>query len=162
MIRKTLLFLLLALVVVTVMDLWRGKDLPKGALPDTRWITLDAQHVDLVEQSYGEPVIVYFWGSWCPVCHVLTPSVDWVDNYLPVVSVAMSSGSAHQVQRYLQNNNYQLAVVNDPNAAISGQWGVPVTPAFAIVRNGEIHSFTAGVTTPLGLYARWLWAYAAG
>ena len=159
MIKKVLLYALLALLVVTVVDLWRGKDLPAGPLPEQQWQSLQYQAVDIVERSYQEPVIVYFWGTWCPVCSVITPSVDWLAGYLPVVSVAMTSGTDAELRRYLVQNDYQLAVINDPQAAISKQWGVAVTPAFAIVSDGEVQSFTAGPTTPLGLYARWLWAH---
>lgn len=158
MIKKLLIFFVVALTVITVMDVWRAQDLPAGKVPATTWQTLKYEHVDLLEQSYVEPVIVYFWGSWCPVCHVITPGVDWLAGYVPIVSVAMTSGTDAQVRRYLVDNDYQFKVVNDPEARISNQWGVPVTPAFAVIKNGEVHSFTAGATTPLGLYARWLWA----
>lgn len=158
MIKKLLIYFVLALLVLTAMDIWRGQDLSKGQLLEDTWQTVRYEQVNLVEQSYEEPVIVYFWGSWCPVCHVISPTVDWLASYLPVVTVAMSSGTDAQVRNYLARNDYEFKVVNDPEARLSNQWGVPVTPAFAIVKDGEIHSFTAGATTPLGLYARWLWA----
>ncbi|CAB0150779.1 Thioredoxin C-1 [Pseudidiomarina piscicola] len=158
MIKKLLIYFMLALLVLTAMDIWRGQNLPKGQLLEDTWQTVRYEQVNLVEQSYEEPVIVYFWGSWCPVCHVISPTVDWLASYLPVVTVAMSSGTDAQVRNYLARNDYEFKVVNDPEARLSNQWGVPVTPAFAIVKDGEIHSFTAGATTPLGLYARWLWA----
>ncbi|MBY6064168.1 protein disulfide oxidoreductase [Pseudidiomarina sediminum] len=158
MFKKLLGFLLMVMVVVTVMDVWRGKDLPVGELPESVWMTITEQQRDIIAESYEQPVIVYFWATWCPVCSTITPSVDWLAGHLPVVTVAMRSGTDAELQRYVTQNDYQMVVVNDATGRLSQQWGVPVTPAFAIVSEGEIQSFTAGLTTPMGLYARWLWA----
>lgn len=158
-VKQGILYLLLMLVVVTVMDLWRAKDLPAGALLAQSWQTTQGEMVNVVEQSYQQPVIVYFWGTWCPVCSVVSPGVDWLAQYTPVVSVAMQSGNDASLRHYAAEHGYQMAVVNDQTGMLSQQWGVPVTPAFAIVRNGEIESFTAGFTTPVGLYIRWLLAH---
>lgn len=158
MIKKVLGFFVMLLVVMTVMDVWRGKDLPVGELPESVWVTIAAQQRDIIAESHQQPVIVYFWATWCPVCSTITPGVDWLADHVPVVSVAMRSGTDQELQAYLQQNDYQMVVVNDATGQLSHQWGVPVTPAFAIVSEGEIQSFTAGVTTPVGLYVRWLWA----
>ncbi|RUO76653.1 protein disulfide oxidoreductase [Pseudidiomarina taiwanensis] len=157
--KQGLIYLVLILIVVTIMDLWRGKDLPKGVLTEQVWQTTQGEQVNVVAQSFKEPVIIYFWGTWCPVCSVVTPSVDWLDGMAPVVSVAMQSGTDASLRHYAAEHGYTVAMVNDASGSLGQSWGVAVTPAFAIVRNGEIESFTAGFTTPFGLYIRWLLAH---
>lgn len=144
--------------LISAVDWWRSGDVAKQVPRHLLNLqALDGTTYDLAALSTDKPVIVYFWGTWCPVCPTTSPTVDWFSDRYSVLSVAMSSGSPKQVQRYLTNNDYQFATVNDPRNAIAQQWGVQVTPTIAIIINQQVVSVTTGVTTPVGLQLRiWL------
>ncbi|WP_117232874.1 protein disulfide oxidoreductase [Vibrio maerlii] len=158
-IREILFTLALITVLSFAMDVWRSQDMPQVELPEVQGFTTSGQVVDVITMSKEKPVLVYFWATWCPACKFVTPTVNWMSDseHYSVVGIPISSGSDERVSRFLQAHDYQFENLNDPTGRISRQWGVSVTPTVVIVRNGEIHSATTGITTPPGLLARvWL------
>jgi len=149
-------FLVLMAAMIAVSDYWRGRDLPEQALPAIPMTTLAGDRIDLDAMSQDAPVLVYFWATWCGICPAVSPSVDWLSPRHQVVSVALSSGDGERVRRYMQAKGYDFPVVNDPEGRIGQAWGIGATPSVAIIHRGEITSFTAGITTPPGLWLR-LW-----
>jgi len=74
-----------------------------------------------------------------------------------VITIALSSGNQKEVQRYLQENDYQFPVLNDPDGKISQAWGVSLTPTFFIINSqGKVSSVTTGISSAWGLKIR-LW-----
>jgi thioredoxin-like negative regulator of GroEL len=147
-------YLVLILIVTTAVDLWRGKDLPQGELPNISGITLQGEMVDIHVQSKDQAVLVYFWGTWCPVCNFVSPAVNTLSNYYPVMTVAMNSGSDEKLQAYLNHNDYQFAVINDPSSNIAQQWAIQVTPTILVFKGGELTYYTSGFTSIVGLWWR--------
>ncbi|MDO8861837.1 protein disulfide oxidoreductase [Haliea sp. E1-2-M8] len=152
----TALLWLVALVAVPLLiDQWRHRDAP-DTLPPQVLLELDGTRLDLQQMSRDQPVLVYFWATWCPICRLVSPSVDALRDTHPVVSIAMSSGTPEQVADYAAEHELGFRIVNDPDGHISRAWGVGVTPTLAVVHRGEIRSMTSGVTTPPGISLR-LW-----
>jgi thiol-disulfide isomerase/thioredoxin len=54
----------MALVITTLVDLWRSPTLPAGAM-EAPFTLQDGTTTTLVEQSRGKPLLVYYWASWC-------------------------------------------------------------------------------------------------
>lgn len=110
--------------------------------------------------DYSEkPTLVYFWGSWCPICKTTSPFVSTLsaDNDYQIHSVALSSGSDHDIELYMIKNGYQFPVINDDSGQISESWGVAVTPSiFVINQKGEISHTSTGMTSLWGMRLR-LW-----
>ena len=153
------LYLLLMIMVIVAVDWWRSRAIPTGQLPQVPLYTLSGEAIDLHALSSEQPVLVYFWASWGPVCPSVTPSIDWLDGRLPVVSIALRSGSDEQLQRYMQQKGYSFTTIHDSTGQLTQQWGVTMTPALAIVKNGRIVSFTAGFSAPPGILVRWWLAH---
>ena len=74
------------------------------------------------------------------------------------MAVALTSGDNKRIQRYLAAKEYNFAVVNDASGLISREWGVSVTPTLLVINKGQITSVTTGFTSPLGIWARLLFA----
>jgi len=155
-IKEVILFLLLAVALGWAIDAWRSQSLPAGSAPKLIATSVQGEKIDLQALSQDQPVILYFWAIWCPVCSAVTPSIDFMADYYPVVSVALSSGDDQRIRQYLRAKEYEVSVVNDPKGAISRDWTVSVTPTIFIIDKGEIRSVTTGFTSPFGIWLRLL------
>lgn len=154
--KGTVFYILFAGLLMFSVDAWRTKDMPTYDVPPLAGVTLNGERVDVIEMSKGEPVIVYFWATWCAACKFVTPTVNWFDGKYQVVGVSLNSGADERVRRYMKAKAYEFHNINDLKGNISRQWGIAVTPTIAIIKDGEIKSVTSGITTPWGLIAR-LW-----
>ena len=84
--------------------------------------------------------------------------MSWLSSDHHVVSVAITSGDNARLTTFMSYKDYEFPVINDSTGSISKEWGVTATPSIVIVKNGEISSITTGVTTPMGLWLRLLFA----
>lgn len=155
--------LFFAVIIIAVasyaMDFYHCNAAPKGKAPEIQAFDIDGQLIDVNAMSQNDqPVIVYFWATWCGACKWVSPTVDWFTDDYPVVTVALSSGKDERVHSYLDAKQYHFSVINDQQGTISREWGIRVTPTIAIIKNGEIKYLTAGITTPWGLWLRMLFA----
>ncbi|MCK8044664.1 protein disulfide oxidoreductase [Shewanella sp. 1CM18E] len=156
---KQLLFMLVLLTVFSAaLDIWRSRDIPKTDLPNIQATTLQGEQIELLAMSHEQPVLLYFWGTWCPVCSFVSPSVNVMSGSYPVVSVAMTSGPDKKMQQYLQHKGYKFAVVNDASGEIAQQWSMQVTPTLMVIKEGELAYYTSGFTSLPGIWWRMLFA----
>lgn len=141
--------LLVLFAVLLAVEAWLTRDAVQGRaplLPDLPAIT---------ERAH----MVYFWGTWCPVCRTQQSTINAVARTYPLYSVAMQSGSRKEVEAYLAAHGLQWPTQNDEQGVVAGQWGVRGVPAvFIIDRHGRIRFVTRGYSTPWGLRLRLWWA----
>lgn len=155
--RQVLQMVVILTLVSVAVDWYRTRDINKDIAPDLAAVTIADVPVNVIEQSYQQPVVVYFWATWCPACKFVSPSVSWVSQYYAVVGVSSASGEGQRVAQFMQASDYQFDNVNDPNNQFMRAWGVQVTPTIFIVHQGKIENITTGITTPIGIVARiWL------
>ena len=154
--KSSLFYILMFVVISVAVDLWRTRDFTSSESPTTQATTLSGNDIDLDTLSQDNPVVVYFWATWCGACKFVTPTINWLSQYYDVVAISASSGEARRVQAFLNSHNYQFENINDPRSQLSSRWNLKVTPTIAIVENGQIKNITTGITTPIGLLAR-LW-----
>ncbi|ABM26760.1 MULTISPECIES: protein disulfide oxidoreductase [Shewanella] len=157
-IKQLALWLLIVLVLTSVMDIWRGKDIPRDNLPPLQGMTLTGVEVDIAKLSQDQAVLVYFWGTWCPVCNYVSPAVSQMSAYYPVVTVAMSSGEDDKLRKYLQHQGYGFDTINDSDSKIARDWSLQATPTIMIVKEGELKHYTTGFTSLPGMWWRMLLA----
>lgn len=139
-------------VIVYGVSLFLQRDMVSGKAPALSGETLQGAPLTLRPH---ETTLVYFWGTWCPACKVTSPAVDDLSREYKVISVAMASGTPHEVRDYMKQHHYNFPVILDDQAA-SDSWGASGLPAIYIVRDGEIKFKTRGVTSQWGLEWR-LW-----
>ncbi|QUJ66207.1 protein disulfide oxidoreductase [Photobacterium sp. GJ3] len=154
--REIAFFSVLLTGVTVAADLWRSQSVPDDVPFTLKATDIHGQPVDLAALSQDQPVLVYYWATWCGVCRFVTPSVNWLSQYYPTVGISLSSGPDEKLQRYFEHKALDFPNVNDPNNVLGRQWGVAFTPTIFIVRDGKVESITSGITTPMGMLAR-LW-----
>lgn len=156
-VRGWLLNLLLVLLILGGVQWWKARSLASGQAPPLRGVTLSGQTLDLAALR-GEPVLVHFWATWCPICRLGNGAIDDIARDHRVVTVALQSGDIPEIQRYMTSEGLSFEVLPDETGALASQWGVPGVPTtFILDRFGHIAYSTMGFSTKWGLRAR-LWA----
>ena len=156
-VAKNLLIYGLAFVVIYMaINWWRQPVMP--ANPQLQLTDYQGQSVDLAAMSRDKPTLVYFWGTWCPVCRVTSPTIDKLTaatNY-PVVTIAIKSGSDEELHSYLTEHHYQFTTINDQEGEIFADWQGQVTPSYVVLKNGEMTQGLTGIQPLWSLKLR-LW-----
>ncbi len=149
-VQTALVFLLVSLFL----DWVRKPEEPAGAAG--RPLTmLSGQRLTLEQLGRDRAVLVYFWGSWCGVCRYQSPIIDdLAADGVPVVGVAVRSGSASEVAAYMEKRGLGFPTVNDEDGSLSGAWRIVATPTVVLVKNGKMIHYTTGISSYWGLRAR--------
>ncbi len=66
----------------------------------------------------SEPVVVYFWASWCGPCRLMSPIIDWVAKTYPDLKV--------------------VKMEVDPNPQSVAKCKVQGVPSLALFQSGEL------------------------
>lgn len=154
-----------ALVVVGIVagvQFWQALDLPRGpapalagTLPDGRPASLAA----LLGAASGQPVLVTFWATWCPVCKAEEGNIAAVAQAWPTLTVAMQSGERIAVAQHLFERGLRFAALVDAAGRLASDWQVRGVPTHFIVDSRGIIRFrVVGYATEWGLRARLWWA----
>ncbi|MCU7800214.1 MAG: protein disulfide oxidoreductase [gamma proteobacterium symbiont of Lucinoma myriamae] len=147
---------IILIAILYLFNLYQTRNMPDIA-PALYAQLISGESVELSQMIKGSPVLIYFWGSWCPICSYTSSTVTELSREYQVITIALSSGSEEQVFSYLKKNKYYFPVINDPDGIISQKWGVFVIPSFFIINShGEISSVTTGISSVWGLRFR-LW-----
>lgn len=157
--------LLLALFAFAA-DWWRRPMMPEGAAAQPLRLlsgspngTAAERSVVLAQAGSGRTVLLYFWSSWCGVCRHTSPAVERLHREgVPVIGMAVRSGSDADVLAYLRGQGWDFASANDDDGTFARQWQMKVTPTFVLLREGRVVHTTTGVASYWGLKARLLLA----
>jgi len=150
---EILVILLVYFAIRTYMQ-WH---LASGTLPPLHAETLRGQLFDSTIPRKG-PLLVHFWASWCPVCHLEQKSIQSLSQDYPVISIALNSGDGKDVLHFLQQQGVSFPVINDPEGDIARHFGVTGVPvSFVVDANNQVRFVESGYTTGWGLRLRmWL------
>jgi peroxiredoxin len=128
----------------------------EGKAPPLQASTLEGTNIDL-DNHDDWPLLIHFWATWCPMCRLEASTIDELSQSYAVVSVAMQSGQAHEVAKYLQRHGLAFSTINDPKGQISSAWRVKGVPtSFIIDKDRSIRFTTVGYTPGFTLRLR-LW-----
>lgn len=159
--RRWILELVLLIGVVLLVRAWLARDLAHGPAPEFEAVLLDGTPVALAGFA-DDPMLLHFWATWCPICRLEEGEIMRLSRSHPVLTIAMQSGTAAEVDAHLTERERELAVVNDPDGALARRYGVRAVPStFLIDRDGQIVFRKQGYAPPLELrfrlwLARWL------
>ena len=157
--------LALVLLVVLGVQTWQTRHVPAEPLPDLPLALLGTNgHVVQTSlrqwraQHGNRAVAVHVWAEWCPICRAEEGSVTALGEDWPVLTVAMQSGEAAQVQRVLRQRKLPWATAVDPRGTLAAALGVRAVPAFAVIdRQGRLRLPSVGYTTGIGMRLRLWW-----
>lgn len=87
--------------------------------PDFRLATLDGDEFYLSDFR-GKVVMLNFWGTWCPPCRKEIPDlVNLQEKYnkdgLEIVGITINSGSASDIQKFVNEKNINYTILTDFN-----------------------------------------------
>lgn len=153
---KLLLEITILLLLVLAMEAFLTRNTASGVAPDIVATTIQGEAFTL-QGMRGNPAIIHFWASWCPICELEQGTIDSLASDYPFISVAMQSGSASEVATYLREQGVSYPVVNDPEGVLAKRYGVSGVPAtFILDADGMVRFVTRGYTSSTGLRIR-LW-----
>lgn len=147
---------LVFIAIYSAVNWWRQPVMP--ANPQLQLTDYKGQAVDLAAMSADQPTLVYFWGTWCPICSVTSPTIDKLSNTsnYPVVTIAIQSGSNQELDNYLTENNFSFTTINDQQREIFADWQGQVTPSYVVLKDGEMTQGLTGIQPLWSLKLR-LW-----
>ncbi len=150
--------IVLVLALIVGVRAWQQSGTARGPAPALAGVLLDGRSYALAPAA-GQPVLVHFWATWCPICRAEQGSIEALARDYPTVTVAMQSGGDAEVVRYLRSESLSFPVLNDPDGVLAAHWGVRGVPASFIVDGaGQIRFVEVGYTTGVGLRLRLWWA----
>lgn len=158
----------LMLAVFIGVQAWQTRGVAQGPLPNLALTLIERdgsrQTTTLAawrERHAGQPVALYLWAEWCPICKVQQPNVTALVGDLPLLTIAMQSGQPDAVARLLAQRQLPWPTLVDPRSELSRSLGFGSVPAFVVIdANGALRTPTVGYTSELGMRARLWWARA--
>jgi thiol-disulfide isomerase/thioredoxin len=155
--KKWAIEILVFVIVVAGIRAWQQRDMVSGVAPPLQGTTLAGLPYKLPAHP-DKPVLVHFWATWCPICRTEQGAIDAIAKDHPeTITVAMQSGSAIEVSRFMREQKLSFPALNDSDGGISRAWGVNGVPAsFIISPDGKIRFVEVGLTSGIGLRFR-LW-----
>ena len=164
--RRRLWQVALVLVVFWAVQAVMTRDAVKGPAPPLAGWSVQGPYVrlqEVLETAGGDPVMVHFWATWCPICRAEMSTIAAVARDHAVITVAMQSDPA-AVTHYLNENGLNFVTLVDDGGALARRYGVRGVPAtFIIAADGEIDAVDVGFSTELGLRVRlWLAGWRRG
>jgi len=154
---SVLLQLLLLLGFVVVLGYWTSRDMVRGPAPLIIDQQLSGEPYDLAGFR-GEPVFIYFWAPWCPICKLQDSSIDAIAKDYHVITIASWVDTKAEVVANMQQRNLSFPVIVDEQGEWAKLYGVKAVPAsFFMGKNGEISFVESGYTSEIGMRFRLWW-----
>lgn len=146
------IFILLYLGVRAYMQ-WH---LASGTVPAIHAETLAGKRFDMNQPRKG-PLLIHFWATWCPICRLEQQGIQAISRDYPVISIALNSGEAAAIRKFMRQHGLDFPVINDPDGEIARRFGVTGVPvSFVVGSHNRIRFVERGYTTEWGLRLR-LW-----
>ena len=153
---KLTLEILFIAVLFFAIKAYMQRNLIDGPAPLVEGDLLSGQSISL-HSFKGQPVLLHFWATWCPVCKLEQGSIEAISKDHNVITIAMNSGNKLEVQAFLEENQLSFPVIVDENGRIAERFGVSGVPTSFIIDNSGNIAFTeVGYTSSWGLRLR-LW-----
>lgn len=97
----------------------------------------------------GTPLLVFFWGTWCPACKeeisLLEKFYNTYTGELKLFTIVIDGESERTVKRIVRDQKITLPVLLDRKEQVARKFGVRMIPtAFFINRDGLMEGMVVG------------------
>jgi len=152
--RELIVFVVVLFVVSTLLDLYRAPKLSSDTIPDINATLVDGSRFDSAKYD-GKPIMINFWGTWCPVCATEATNIDSVSKKYTVLTIAVNSGSDESIERWMREHDVTYPILNDASGEWAKRFGVSVYPTtFIYDGTGQLKFTLTGYSTTIGLISR--------
>jgi thiol-disulfide isomerase/thioredoxin len=153
--KEIFLFSVLFFLTAVVINFIRQPEIPDNVLSNLHHPIVGMQENYIPPVS--KPIIVHFWGSWCPVCKAEIANINSLAKDYEVITVAVNSGSDQEIKDFLIKQGLTFKVINDASGDIASSFGIEVFPTTLIYdSNGTLQFSEVGYRTVAGLIGRML------
>jgi len=136
-IKEVLLFAMIFLLVSSIVSLYR------------------TSNMNIRDDICKDGVqIIYFWGTWCPVCKITSPNIERISKSFDLLSIAVRSGDRRDVQAYMKKRALSFSLVNDKEGAIAKRNGINVFPTTIFCKDKKVEMVEVGYISTFGLWVR--------
>lgn len=116
--------------------------------PDFELSTLDGEVIRLSDYR-GTPVMLNFWGSWCPPCRAEMPDMErfYQENNVEILAVNLTPTESNpdDVAAFVEDFGLNFTIPMDVDLHVSTAYGIrPVPTSYMIDSNGVIQNKALG------------------
>lgn len=152
--KELLSWVVVIAILSNVMSYLRKPTLQSDQLPPIAVTLIDGTPFES-QQLEGRPLVLHFWGSWCPTCRMEAVVIESISHDYPLLSIAVNSGSDSEIATYMQEHELSFKVLNDREGSWAKRFDVQAFPTtFVYDGRGKLRFSEVGYTTTAGLLAR--------
>ncbi|NCN43956.1 MAG: protein disulfide oxidoreductase [Piscirickettsiaceae bacterium CG_4_9_14_3_um_filter_43_564] len=155
---QNLLTLLLVLVIYLAIRPFMQGEVIEGKAPELNTTSITGQPIQLAHYQ-GQPVLIHFWATWCPICDFAKDGIEQVAKDYAVINIATQSDDDTALIAYAKSNQMNAdIIVNDQEGQLMKRFGARAVPAsFLVDKDGNIAFVEVGYSTSIGLKLRLWW-----
>jgi len=117
--------------------------------PDFSLQTADRRQVVRLGEYIGQPILIFFWATWCPYCRDEIPDLQQLADRYRSRGLVVLAVNAHEpaatVLAYAQDMHLNFSVLLDPDSLVQDLYGVQAIPRnFFINPAGRITAVVEG------------------
>ncbi len=124
---EALKLLIVVIIVTNLISFFKKPTIAEENLPNIPIELLSGEKTSLAKYK-GKPLILYFWGSWCPVCKMSSPVINDLSKEYQVITIAVNSGSDEKLKKYMLEHNLQFPTLNDNDGKLAKTFGITTFP----------------------------------
>lgn len=155
--KELLSFIVITVLVMNVLNIFRSPKLADDRLPQFDVSLIDGSKFNH-KTIQGQPLVIYFWGSWCGVCDFQSPVIEALSQETEVLSIAVNSGDHVRLSTLMKNKGHTFRTINDRQRQWSELFHVNIFPTIFIYdAQGHLRFTEVGYTSTVGLQIRLAW-----
>jgi len=92
-----------------------------------------------LEAFQGQPVLIFFWASWCSVCKSTMPGLetvyqDFAEQGFEILAInTTTQDSLSEAVRYFQTQGYSFTMLLDQDGTVSAEYRMRAVPTSVLV-----------------------------
>jgi thiol-disulfide isomerase/thioredoxin len=154
--KEIAIFFVVMSIFANIISFYKSTDLNKTPLDIKNLTLLDGSKYTI---KTDKPILIHFWVTWCPTCKLEISNIETISKNFQVITIAVKSGSDNEINKFLNEHNLDLKVVNDSKGAYANKLNISVFPTTLIYKkNKELIFSDVGYTSTIALWLRLLWA----